>query len=170
MWALAHPLRFRLFELLAEEPSTASRLAERLGESRGSTSYHLRRLARTGAIVEDRDRGTRRERWWLRPDRVVVIPTDADVEGRAISARMLSIVFAREDEARRRFIAREVDAAWHENAFAGNWFLELTPEEANDLGLRLRDFVLELRQRPDRPAEAATALVAVSVLPWLEPA
>src|SRR5215208_8282986 len=102
LWALAHPFRFQLLELLAEGPSTASRLGRRLGESRGVASYHLRRLARAGAIVEETGLGTRRERWWRRRERVLVIPTDADTEGRAISARMFGIVFARDEEARRR--------------------------------------------------------------------
>src|SRR3954462_6217649 len=44
MWALAHPLRFQIWEILREGPSTAARLARRLEESRGSTSYHLRYL------------------------------------------------------------------------------------------------------------------------------
>lgn len=63
--ALAHPLRLRLLALLrADGPATASRLARRLGESSGATSYHLRRLAQAGLVVEDPDHGTRRERWW----------------------------------------------------------------------------------------------------------
>jgi DNA-binding transcriptional ArsR family regulator len=44
--ALAHPLRNALLALLRSEgPSTASRSGQRLGESSGSTSYHLRQLA-----------------------------------------------------------------------------------------------------------------------------
>jgi DNA-binding transcriptional ArsR family regulator len=162
------PLRYRIFELLAEDPSTASRLARRLGESSGSTSYHLRVLARGGAVVDDPDLGSKRERWWRRPEKVVVIPTDADTEGRAISARMFSLIFARDEEARRRFVTRDVDPAWHEAAYVGNWFLELTPEEADEFGKRLGDFVVELRARPQARGGAVAALVSVSVLPWLE--
>ena len=41
--ALAHPLRVRIFDLLsAHGPQTASSLASMLGETSGSTSYHLR--------------------------------------------------------------------------------------------------------------------------------
>src|SRR6476660_9635055 len=88
MWAMAHPLRLQILGLLVEGPSTASRLGRRLGESSGSMSYHLRMLARAGAVVEDAALGNRRERWWRRPDRFVLLPTDDDLEGRAISARM----------------------------------------------------------------------------------
>jgi DNA-binding transcriptional ArsR family regulator len=63
--ALAHPLRSRLVVLLrADGPATATRLAERVHESSGVTSYHLRRLADVGVVEEVRDRGTKRERWW----------------------------------------------------------------------------------------------------------
>nr|BFF15089.1 hypothetical protein GCM10025699_63920 [Microbacterium flavescens] len=44
--AMAHPLRVRLYYALsAESPSTASRLAARVGESPALVSYHLRQLA-----------------------------------------------------------------------------------------------------------------------------
>ncbi|WP_229022841.1 winged helix-turn-helix domain-containing protein [Actinomarinicola tropica] len=63
--ALAHPLRFRLLERLMERgPSTASELAREVGESSGSTSYHLRQLAAHELIVEAPDIGTGRDRWW----------------------------------------------------------------------------------------------------------
>lgn len=67
--ALAHPLRVRLYERLnIDGPATASQLAERLAESSGATSYHLRQLARHGFIQELPARGTKRERWWrVRP-------------------------------------------------------------------------------------------------------
>lgn len=45
-------------------PATATLLAERLGESSGLTSYHVRVLAENGFVDEATDRGTGRERWW----------------------------------------------------------------------------------------------------------
>ncbi|SFB54948.1 Helix-turn-helix domain-containing protein [Amycolatopsis marina] len=63
--ALAHPLRVRLLDLLrADGPATASGLAQRVGESSGTTSWHLRQLAEHGLVEEDATRGTKRERWW----------------------------------------------------------------------------------------------------------
>src|SRR2546428_1415868 len=62
---LAHPLRMRMLGLLRTEgPATATSLAARLGESSGTTSWHLRQLAELGFIVQDTARGNRRERWW----------------------------------------------------------------------------------------------------------
>jgi DNA-binding transcriptional ArsR family regulator len=63
--ALAHPLRVRMLSSLrADGPATATQLAARLGESSGTTCWHLRQLAEHGFIEEDPERGTRRDRWW----------------------------------------------------------------------------------------------------------
>jgi DNA-binding transcriptional ArsR family regulator len=168
MWAMAHPLRLEILGLLVEGPATASMLARRLGESSGSTSYHLRVLARAGAVVEESELGTRRERWWRRPDPFVLLPTDDDLEGRAITARMLGLFFARDEEARRRLVTRDVGAGWRAGAFVGNWFLELTPQEADALAERLVEIVQELRERATPTKGADRALVSLSVLPWLD--
>ena len=168
MWAMAHPLRLEILGLLVEGPATASILARRLGESSGTTSYHLRLLARAGAVVEDPELGTRRERWWRRPDPFVLVPTDDDLEGRAITARILGLFFARDEQARRHLVTRDVGAAWRASAFVGNWFLELTPEEADALAQRLVALVHELRAERDPTSGATRALASLSVLPWLE--
>jgi DNA-binding transcriptional ArsR family regulator len=65
--ALAHPLRVEILDTLSTYGEyTASGLAERLGESSGATSYHLRQLERHGFVREVEGKGTGRERWWER--------------------------------------------------------------------------------------------------------
>lgn len=66
---LAHPLRARILdELSVQGSATATILAERLGESSGSTSYHLRQLSRFGFVEADPAHTGRRDRWWrVRP-------------------------------------------------------------------------------------------------------
>lgn len=65
--ALAHPLRVEILDTLSTYGAfTASGLAERLAESSGATSYHLRQLERHGFVREVEGRGTGRERWWER--------------------------------------------------------------------------------------------------------
>jgi DNA-binding transcriptional ArsR family regulator len=62
---LAHPLRMQLLSALRQHgPATASQLAERLGESSGATSYHLRQLAAHGFVEDAPEHGKGRERWW----------------------------------------------------------------------------------------------------------
>jgi DNA-binding transcriptional ArsR family regulator len=65
--ALSHPLRVQILDTLSTFGEfTASGLAERLGESSGATSYHLRQLERHGFVREVAGKGTGRERWWER--------------------------------------------------------------------------------------------------------
>jgi DNA-binding transcriptional ArsR family regulator len=74
---LAHPLRLQILETLSIHGAfTASGLAERLGESSGATSYHLRQLERHGFVREVEGRGTGRERWWER------VPGSIELDGR----------------------------------------------------------------------------------------
>lgn len=64
---LAHPLRVQILDVLSTYGNfTASGLADRLGESSGATSYHLRQLERHGFLREVEGKGTGRERWWER--------------------------------------------------------------------------------------------------------
>ncbi|HKS03179.1 MAG TPA: helix-turn-helix domain-containing protein [Arthrobacter sp.] len=66
--ALAHPLRVQILEMLSRYGAqTACSLGELLGESSGSTSYHLRQLAKHDFVREVEGKGTARERWWERP-------------------------------------------------------------------------------------------------------
>ena len=168
MWALAHPLRFRLFELLVEGPSTASRLARELGEWSGSTSYHLRRLARAGAIVEAPELGTRRERWWRRRERLIQVPTDADLEGRAMSARMFGILFARDEEARHGSSPATSTRPGTRPRMSATGSSTSHPQEADELGVRFFELLHDIRTRASSPPGAARALISFSVLPWLE--
>ena len=63
--ALSHPVRGEILRHLDEHgPATSTTLAEALGESTGTTSYHLRVLAEAGVIEEVPERAHGRERWW----------------------------------------------------------------------------------------------------------
>lgn len=76
--ALAHPLRVQILDVLSVHGAfTASGLGERLGESSGSTSYHLRQLERHGFVREVEGKGSGRERWWERvPGGIALSPRE----------------------------------------------------------------------------------------------
>ncbi|NUP54039.1 MAG: helix-turn-helix transcriptional regulator [Catenulispora sp.] len=62
--ALAHPLRWKLIDILSrEETATATRCAELTGESVANCSYHLNTLAKYGYIAAV-EGGPGRERPW----------------------------------------------------------------------------------------------------------
>ncbi|WP_420112452.1 helix-turn-helix domain-containing protein [Pseudactinotalea sp.] len=68
---LAHPMRLALLRRLrAAGAATARGLGREFDIDSGAASYHLRQLAEGGLIVEDAERGTRRERWWRAVDPV----------------------------------------------------------------------------------------------------
>jgi hypothetical protein len=94
---------------------------------------------------------------------VIAVP-GADVEGREINKRLLAVFFARDEEVRHRFVVGETSAAWEEAAFVGNWFVPLTPSEADELGRKL--FAMVDERRPARAGTEQT-LVSISILPVL---
>jgi DNA-binding transcriptional ArsR family regulator len=157
--ALAHPLRVRLLgSLRFGGPGTATTLAERLGESSGATSYHLRVLAEHGFIEEDTSRGRGRERWWRsaheatswRPEQ---FRGDPDAEA---AEQWLSGFVARQgmewldDWLTRRPLA---DPTWVAASGANDYRLVMTPRELR----ALTDELHEVIRRHDEAAEDARA-------------
>ena len=62
---LANPLRRRMLAYLQQHrEANSTSLAKALGESTGTTSYHLRKLAELRFVEEVPERSTGRERWW----------------------------------------------------------------------------------------------------------
>lgn len=145
--ALAHPLRVRMYDMLADMgPATASQLGERVGESSGTTSYHLRLLAKHGFIEEDPDRGNKRDRYWkvrgynLEASSMLDDP-DAVADLR-IAADALWRTYARQIEAWFRS-AEDWGATWMSASVSSMARFEATPEELAGL----RDEVLHVLNR-----------------------
>jgi DNA-binding transcriptional ArsR family regulator len=90
--ALAHPLRVQIIDALSVYGTqTASGLAERLGESSGATSYHLRQLEKHGFVGEVEGKGSGRERWWQRSPGAINIGSKASNESIAGKAAASTI-------------------------------------------------------------------------------
>jgi DNA-binding transcriptional ArsR family regulator len=167
--ALAHPLRLRMLDSLADGRSeTASRLARELGESSGATSYHLRALAAAGLIKEDFERRKGRERWWKRdPDSLGLIssaPAD-DPEYNAAVAQLEGAIIGRDEDALRRYIHQrrqgEHSDSWRETAFLGGWTIYASEEEINDLSELVVRW-LRAREKPSELRDPETPLVYVT--------
>ena len=128
-------------ELSAYGPLTASGLADRLGESSGATSYHLRQLERTGLVREDTTRGKGRERWWERTpglDRDPRRPLAAARQrrasrGEARRGRVVPIARAELPRVRRRRASRCSATEWLDIATSDTINLRLTPEQLSGL-------------------------------------
>jgi len=80
--SVAHPLRFKILELLAREPSFPAQIAEKLGVSEQLVYYHMARLKRSGLVrgVETiRRRGTYATRYGLSADGFAVLYRESPV-------------------------------------------------------------------------------------------
>jgi DNA-binding transcriptional ArsR family regulator len=161
-----------MLELLREGPSTASHLARAVGESTGSTSYHLRVLAKAGILEEETERGNGRERWWRRTAQILYIPSDSDdPETRAGMAGLRSLFFERDEQAVGHFLAKEadLDPEVRASAFIGGWHAWATPEQIDELGRRVMELVDDLRGPPEERADGARQIyVTFRALPWLD--
>ncbi|MGW4518648.1 ArsR/SmtB family transcription factor [Streptomyces sp. NPDC004393] len=157
--ALAHPVRVQLVGLLRKYgPSTATRLAERLGVNSGTASYHLRQLGAAGFVEEDAERGNARERWWRSVHRMTEF-NDRDLADREPEAALayLQSVAATYNLRTQRMVneLQTMPRAWRDTFDMSDWALRLTPDEAVALRQELRDVIA--RYRRDTPEEAASA-------------
>jgi hypothetical protein len=167
----------RLLGLLRlDGPSTATKLAARVGESSGATSYHLRQLATYGFVVEDAEHtGSGRERWWRAAARFTELPRStareavADTEGflRALASDCFQEIdgFLRE--------LPTLPPAWDEGWTMADRVLRLTPAEAK----RLRREVIGVIERyrndepgpnPHAPKNAERVIIQIQLLPRLQ--
>ncbi|MGX9887140.1 helix-turn-helix domain-containing protein [Streptomyces sp. NPDC002276] len=138
---LAHPLRMELLSALQRNgPATASMLAERLGESSGATSYHLRQLATHGFVEDAPERGKGRERWWQVVKQGISMEEDL-LQSSDPSVRGAAEMFLQEHATQH---GREVSAwlatrdqwfpAWSDHAMdLSDWQLRLTPALSREL-------------------------------------
>ncbi|WP_405606974.1 ArsR/SmtB family transcription factor [Streptomyces sp. NBC_01508] len=157
--ALAHPVRVQLVGLLRKHgPSTATRLAERLGVNSGTASYHLRQLGDAGFVEEDAERGNARERWWRAVHRSTWFsePELAEREPEAALAYLQSVAAAYTLRTQRALSELQtLPDRWRGTFDMSDWSLRLTPEETVSLREELR--ALLDRYRSDDPETAAEA-------------
>ncbi|MGK3206427.1 ArsR/SmtB family transcription factor [Amycolatopsis sp. MEPSY49] len=156
--ALAHPLRMRMLELLqADGPATATGLGKRVGESSGTTSWHLRQLAEAGLVEEDSERGNKRERWWKpvqKSTRMRVADFIGDPDLAAPLDTYLRSVIEHRYEAESRFVSelpRWIDR-WFDKAVFNDMRLSLTPEETAAMSAEV-DAVIHRYRRDARPGD-----------------
>lgn len=139
--ALSHPGRLRMLGLLrGDGPTTASRLAERLGLNSGATSYHLRQLALHGFVEEDIARGNGRERWWRSVHRSTTTDTSTtDPEVRdAVDAFAQSVAVVHTEQLQRAMEERPLLVeGWRRTSTVSDWVLRLTPDDGAEILERL---------------------------------
>ncbi|GGO64645.1 winged helix-turn-helix domain-containing protein [Nonomuraea cavernae] len=156
---VAHPLRVRLLGLLrGDGPATASELGRVVGESSGSTSYHLRELAKYGFIEEDPARRDGRERRWRARHRYTSwddLRMSATPEG----VEAVRIMHRRQVEALARAVEEYDDSSWSDDwvevAGLSDHLVSLPPAGLRELDKRIDDLVREVVERHAGALDAA---------------
>lgn len=162
---LAHPLRMRLLGSLREfGPATASALADRLGESSGATSYHLRQLATYGFVEDDPSLGKGRERWW----RAVHAGTsfdhdfmhDPDPEIRGAMGVVLHEVATAHTQELNTWLGtmHEWSQEWYAASDLSDFKLRLTPELSRELADKVHALVNSYRGRVPEDTEGSAVV------------
>jgi len=148
--ALAHPMRVQIYDILSQYgPQTASSLAQRLGESSGATSYHLRALAAHDLIREVEGKGTGRERWWERPVGGVSFANPDAMKtpsGRAATQLVMAEFFRRRQDQLMSFIERGIGAEpeeWQEGSLLSTATTRMTAEQTQKLVNDIQDLIDE---------------------------
>lgn len=152
---LAHPLRIRLLgSLRLHGPATASQLAERLGESSGATSYHLRQLAAYGFVEDAPGHGKGRERWW-RPSHDGTTFDEALLYDPDPATRTAADVFLAEIV---KIHAQEMSTwlgdapswspEWRRASELSDYTLQLTAEQSLELIHKVHDLINSYRDLP----------------------
>lgn len=152
--ALAHPLRVKIFDVLSTYGAfTASGLAERLGESSGATSYHLRQLEKHGFVREIEGRGVGRERWWERtPGGITLTSPDAKetLAGREASQLVMREWSSNRERALSEFLEKgleQLPERWIEAAVISLSNVFVTSDELGEFSERYMKMVSEFADR-----------------------
>lgn len=164
---LAHPLRLRLLTTLRElGPATASGLADRLGESSGATSYHLRQLATYGFVEDDPERGKGRERWWkavhrgMTFDRSADFLHDPDPEIRGAMGVVLHESATRHAQELNTWIGTmtEWPQEWLRSSDLSDFKIRLTPELSLELTEKVHELIESYRDRVPEGTEGSAVV------------
>ncbi|MQA08890.1 MAG: helix-turn-helix domain-containing protein [Pseudonocardiaceae bacterium] len=154
--AIAHPLRWKLIELIAVEgTATATRCAEVLGESVASCSYHLNMLAKYGYIEEAPGGQGREKPWQLTSYEQSWSAEGMDTEGQlaveAVTDAFLDNEFARlrQFDRRRSLLPKE----WREALGMTGVLTFLTAEETQALKEELREVANRYVDRLEDPSK-----------------
>ncbi|AVT39020.1 winged helix-turn-helix domain-containing protein [Plantactinospora sp. BB1] len=170
---LAHPLRVRILNTLREHgPATATLLAERLNQSTGATSYHLRQLAQYGFVVEEPGRGAGRERWWRAAHRNTRLDSEVGRDALPDVETYLRSVAALYAERVDRWLNEltNLPAEWEGTSTLSNWQLRLTPEEAREFSDALTALIGRYRRDEPgvtAPEDAEPFVVQAQLLPFV---
>ncbi len=153
--ALAHPLRWKLIDLIGSEmTATATRCAEVLGESVASCSYHLGILGKYGYLELVPGQAGKEKPWRLASREQVLDPGDLDGEG-ALAAEAASAAFLEHEFARMRHRLSRYSLepeSWRRASLVVGATTWMTAEELRDVSDQLNRLLVVHEERDADPA------------------
>ncbi len=171
--ALAHPVRWKLIDVLASEgTATATRCSELLGESTATCSYHLGILAKYGYITRVAGRGWRDKPWRLVSPDLSLSSPGLDPEGTAASRAAASSFLDHEMTVLKESLHRsdQEPPPWrHANKIMGAtaW---VTAEECQEAAAEIQQILDKYcgpgRQKSREGARAVRLFAALAVSAW----
>ncbi len=168
--AVAHPVRIAIIELLTlEGPLTATRLAERLGESPANCSWHLRKLAEHD-FIEEAPGGSGRQRPWQMSHVGLTWGDEEDTgpeerqAGEALARAMMERWVDRYLDASARLA--DTDPEWRAAGDLTQSMGWLTREELRELNDRVIELVRAYEDRVADPAKRPEGSRLVEMVAW----
>lgn len=159
--AFGHPLRLKVYGTLrVAGPSTASQLAAQVDEAVSLVSYHLRKLAEHGLIVEaEVQSGDARERWWqVAQDTLSFRHEDFKdtPEGAATHTAVIRTLLAHREEQYDTYLAQQGawGAEWRMAADQSDFLARLNPAELTRLNAEIHALI-KTYEAQGKAAEAA---------------
>jgi DNA-binding transcriptional ArsR family regulator len=143
--AVSNLTRHRIMAALRFEPATITQIAERVGLAKGSSSYHVRLLERTGLVKVVRTRKVRgvTERYYAMAARTITLPDPGQGGPDMLMRHAVADLEASPADGERHVQMTH---------------LRLTDEQFTQLGARLRALAEEYRELSD-PSLPDTSLV-----------
>jgi MFS family permease len=170
--AYAHPVRMTLIGLLRTRgPLTATQAAKLTGESSGTTSFHLRQLAKYG-LVEETGGGSGREKPWRATAMFTSIEEDpADPAAAAAGGLVRSVLTDMYFERLSRWLQTRdrAEPRWREAALFGDRFLYVTADELAGLSAGISELLDSYAERVTRPETRPEGARLVSALVFAFP-
>lgn len=159
--AFGHPLRLRIYSTLrVTGPSTASQVAGQVDEAVSLVSYHLRKLAEHGLVVEaEAQSGDARERWWRAAQDTLSFRhedfKDSPEGVAAHTAVVRTLIAQREDQYRTYLDQQEAwGSQWRLAADQSDFLARLNPAELTRLNAEIHALVKTYEEQ-GKAAEAA---------------
>jgi len=168
MRAMAHPLRWRILDVLrsSPEPLTATEISEEVGESPANCSFHLRTLAKYG-FIEEAGGGKGRSRPWRPRNVQIEVSDEAGPDAPAGARALRDVIRARSFQA---IEAWEHDVhsyppAWRDVGMSAEWELKLTIDDLAEIEAEFKAILDRYTAREKSPDGAVQA----KVLAWAFP-